>query len=231
MADQWRQVAPPPPQPLERRPSFEGQAPNVGRLLVFVLLAAIVGAAAFYLVGVDRLYSLLLAIGFVVVMWGVDLSFTTGFTHKLIEQRTEQQRIAAALVDAAAVNAAQDELFELMWAELKRLETRLDTVETFKVHEQGRTRDVLKLDGVDIRIKNWVTGEIFDSSGQLAGVYSNGQIKRAVPFKASAPEGSEEQQAYQRLVRAGLLGKRQDNYIWTGPLTLTDTFKKLEAMR
>jgi hypothetical protein len=61
-------------------------------------------------------------------------------------------------------------------------------------------------------------------------VYSNGQIKKAVPFKETSKQ-EDDQQAYARLVRAGLLGKRGDNYIWTGPLTLTDTFKKLEAMR
>lgn len=227
----WRQVQTPPQQPLERRPSFEGQPPNVGRLMVFVVLGVVVGAAAFYFVGIDRVWTLVVSVSFVIVMWGIDLAFTTGFTHKLIEQRTEQQRIMAALVDAAAVNTAQDELFEMMWAELKRLDGRIDTMDTFTVHEQGRTREVLKQDSIDLRIKTWITSEIFDGAGQLVGAYSNGQIRRAVPFKASAAEGSEELQAYERLVRAGLLSKRGDNYIWIGPLTLTDTFKKLEAMR
>jgi len=198
---------------------------------VFVLLGGVVGAVAFYWVGADKLWSLLLGVVVLIVLWAVDLAFTTGFTHKLIEQRTEQQRVMAALVDAAAVNTAQDELFEMMWAELKRLDGRIDSVDTFKVHAQGKSWDVLKQDGIDIRIKNWITSEIFDGAGQLVGTYKNGQLKRAVPFKASAAEGSEELQAYERLVRAGLLSKRGDNYIWIGPLTLTDTFKKLEAMR
>lgn len=227
----WRQVNPPPPQQMERRPSFEGQPPNVGRLMVFVVLGVVVGAAAFYFVGIDRVWTLVVSVSFVIVMWGIDLAFTTGFTHKLIEQRTEQQRIMAALVDAAAVNTAQDELFEMMWAELKRLDGRIDTMDTFTVHEQGRTREVLKQDSIDLRIKTWITEKIFNSAGQLVGAYDNGQIKRAVPFKESSPDGSEELQAYERLVRAGLLSKRGDNYIWIGPLTLTDTFKKLEAMR
>jgi hypothetical protein len=227
----WRQVQTPPPQQMERRPSFEGQPPNVGRLLVFVLLGVVVGAVAFYWVGLDRLWSLLLGVVVLIILWGIDLAFTTGFTHKLIEQRTEQQRISAALVDAAAVNAAQDELFELINAELKRLDMRIDSVDTFKVHAQGKSWDVLKQDNVDIRIKTWITEKIFNSAGQLVGAYDNGQIKQAVPFKDSAPDDSEELQAYERLVRAGLLSKRGNNYIWIGPLTLTDTFKKLEAMR
>lgn len=227
----WRQVQTPPTQPLERRPSFEGQPPNVGRLMVFVVLGCLVGAVAFYWVGVDRLLSLLLGVVVLIILWAVDLAFTTGFTHKLIEQRTEQQRIMAALVDAAAVNTAQDELFELMWANIRNIEAKLEAMDTIKVHEQGRTREIMKMDAIDIRIKTWITEKIFDSVGKLAGVHSNGQIKQAVPFKSSAPEDSEELQAYERLVRAGLLGRRGDNYIWTGPLTLTDTFKKLEAMR
>jgi hypothetical protein len=177
------------------------------------------------------LWSLLLGVVVLIILWGIDLAFTTGFTHKLIEQRTEQQRISAALVDAAAVNAAQDELFELINAELKRLDMRIDSVDTFKVHAQGKSWDVLKQDNVDIRIKTWITEKIFNSAGQLVGAYDNGQIKQAVPFKDSAPDDSEELQAYERLVRAGLLSKRGNNYIWIGPLTLTDTFKKLEAMR
>ncbi len=227
----WRQVQTPPPQQMERRPTFEGQAPNVGRLMVFVVLGVVVGAAAFYFVGLDRLWSLSLALVFVVSMWCVDLAFTTGFTHKLIEQRTEQQRIMAALVDAAAVNTAQDELFEMMWAELKRLDMRIDTMETFRVSDGRTTREVLKIDSTDLRIKAWLTGEIFDKAGQLVGAYDNGQIKRAVPFKESSKEGTEEAAAYARLVRAGLLAKRGDNYIWIGPLTLTETIRKLEAMR
>ena len=227
----WRQVNPPPPQQMERRPSFEGQPPNVGRLMVFVLLGGVVGAVAFYWVGADKLWSLLLGVVVLIVLWAVDLAFTTGFTHKLIEQRTEQQRIAVALVDAAAVNTAQDELFVLLNNDIKRLDMRIDNLETFKVHEQGRTREVMKQDGIDIRIKNWIAGEIFGGAEQLAGVYNNGQIKKTVPFKESSKEGSEELQAYARLVRAGLLSKRGDNYIWIGPVTLTDTFKKLEAMR
>lgn len=227
----WRQVSPPPQQQLERRPTFEGQAPNVGVLLVFVLLGVGVGAVAFYWVAIDRLWSLLLGLLFVVVMWLVYLAFTTGYLHKLIEQRTEQQRIMAALVDAAAVNTAQDELFELIWKELKRLDMRIDSVDTFKVHAQGKSWDVLKQDNVDIRIKTWITEKIFNPAGQLVGAYDNGQIKRAVPFKESSPEGSEELQAYERLVRAGLLSKRGDNYIWIGPVTLSDAYKKLEAMR
>jgi hypothetical protein len=227
----WRQVQTPPSQQMERRTSFEGQPPNVGRLMVFVVLGVVVGAAAFYFVGIDRVWTLVVSVSFVIVMWGIDLAFTTGFTHKLIEQRTEQQRIMAALVDAEAVNTAQDELFQLINAELKRLDMRIDSVDTFKVHAQGKSWDVLKQDNVDIRIKTWITEEIYNSAGQLVGVHSNGQIKRAVPFKDSAPEDSEELQAYERLVRAGLLSKRGNNYIWIGPLTLTDTFKKLEAMR
>ena len=214
----WRQVQTPPQQPLERRPSFEGQPPNVGRLMVFVVLGGVVGAVAFYWVGADKLWSLLLGVMVLIILWAVDLAFTTGFTHKLIEQRTEQQRIMAALVDAAAVNTAQDELFEMMWAELKRLDMRIDSVDTFKVHAQGKSWDVLKQDNVDIRIKTWITEKIFNSAGQLVGVYDNGQIKLDVPFKDSAPEDSEELQAYERLVRAGLLSKRGDNYIWMGRL-------------
>ena len=227
----WRQVQTPPQQPLERRPSFEGQPPNVSRLLVFVLLGGVVGAVAFYWVGADKLWSLLLGVVVLIVLWAVDLAFTTGFTHKLIEQRTEQQRIMAALVDAAAVNTAQDELFEMIDKELKRLDGRIDTMDTFTVHEQGRTREVLKQDSIDLRIKTWITEKIFNSAGQLVGAYDNGQIKRAVPFKESSAEGSEELQAYERLVRAGLLAKKGNNYHWIGPLVLTDTFKKLEAMR
>lgn len=227
----WRQVQTPPQQPLERRPSFEGQPPNVGRLLVFVVLGVLVGAVAFYWVGADKLWSLALGVVVLIVLWCVDLAFTTGFTHKLIEQRTEQQRIMAALVDAAAVNTAQDELFEMMWAELKRIDGRIDTMETFRVSDGRTTREVMKMDSTDLRLKAWLTTEIFDKAGQLVGAYKNGQLKRAVPFKASAAEGSEELQAYERLVRAGLLTKRGDNYHWIGPVTLTDTSKKLEAMR
>jgi peptidase E len=97
---------------------------------------------------------LLLGVVVLIILWGIDLAFTTGFTHKLIEQRTEQQRISAALVDAAAVNTAQDELFELINAELKRLDMRIDSVDTFKVHAQQIWRRTLSTVTDMVR---WVT--------------------------------------------------------------------------
>src|SRR5574343_1395965 len=95
----WRpNSTPPPPAQLELRPSFEGQAPNVGRLGVFVLLAGALGGGA-YLGGLPALGALVFGVVVLVVLWAADLAFTTGYLHKLSEQRTGRQRSSASRLD------------------------------------------------------------------------------------------------------------------------------------
>ena len=220
----WRpNSTPPPPAQLERRPSFEGQAPNVGRLGVFVLLAAAVGGGA-YLGGLPSLGALGVGVVVLVVFWAVDLAFTTGYLHKLSEQRTEQQRINASLLDVMAVNAAQDELFDAIDKRFATLDARISAVETIRITEQGKSRDINKMDALDIQIKAWVMKDVFNSNGILTGTHPNGQLKGSMPFK----QGSD---GYERLVWAQLITKDKGGYIWTGPQTLADTLTRLEIRR
>ncbi len=217
------------PQRMEARPTFEGQS-GAGRLLFFALFAVVAAVAAHLLADVDRLRSLLLGMGFLLAMWTVDLVFATGFVHKWMEQGTERRRIMAAMMDAAAINEAQDEAMELLWQEVQRAHTRLDAMETIRISNGRTVREVHKADTVDLRIRQWIATEVFNASGAMTGVYPNGQLKRAVPFKASAPPGSDEETAHRRLVAAGLLGRVGNNYVWTGPATLPLALEKLTRL-
>lgn len=219
----------PQPQRMEARPTFEGQS-GAGRLLLFALFAVVAALAAHFLAGVDSLRSILLGMGFLLAMWTVDLVFATGFVHKWMEQATERRRIMAVMMDAATVNEAQDAAMEVLWDELKRLERRLDAMDTIEISDGRTARKVHKADTVDLRLRQWLSTEVFSASGAMVGVHPNGQLKRAVPFKESAAPGSEEHTAYRRLVTAGLLGRNGNNYIWTGPPTLPLALEKLARL-
>lgn len=217
------------PQRMEARPTFEGQS-GAGRLLLFALFAIVAAAAAHFLGDMERLRAILLGMAFLIIMWTVDLVFATGFVHKWMEQRTESKRIDAAMIDAAAINEAQDEAMELLWQELQRIEQRLDAIETIRISDGRTTRDVHKADTVDLRIRQWITTDIFNASGAMIGVHPNSQLKRSVPFKESSPQDSDEYTAWRRLVAAGLLGRNGNNYIWTGPATLPLALEKLARL-
>lgn len=218
--ESWRpNSTPPPPTQLERRPTFEGQAPNVGRLGVFVLLAGALGGGA-YLGGVPALGALAFGVVVLVVFWSVDLAFTTGYMHKLAEQRTEKQRIAASLLDIIAVNEAQNDYFDTLERRLDEHDSRLKDLEKISITEQGKTRHINKHDSLDIDIEKWITGEIFASNGVLKGVHPVGYLKGKMPFK----EGTD---GYERLVRLRLVTKDEGGYKWVGPSTLVDTRERL----
>lgn len=221
--DPWRPAVPEAPKHLENRPSFEGQAPNVGRLMVFVLLAVVVGAMVYVSVG-TALWSIVAGVVFLIVMWAVDLSFTTGYLHKLAEQRTEQQRINASLLDIMAVNDAQNEYFDTIERRLDAYDSRLKDLEKISITEQGKTRQIAKHDSLDIDIEKWITGEIFASNGLLKGVHPSGHIKGQMPFK----QGTD---GYTRLVALRLVTRDEGGYKWVGPQTLIDTRERLEIRK
>jgi hypothetical protein len=216
------------PQRMEARPSWEGRS-DVGRLLVFVALGIAAGVIAYFVVEIDRLPALLLGLLLVVLLWLVDNLFSTGYLHKQAEQRTEQMRIRAAMMDAAAVNEAQDEAMQLLWQEIQKLHQRLDAMDTFTVSDGRTVRQVHKADTADLRIRQWLTTDVFNANGAMVGVHPNGQLKRAVPFKESAAT-DEDKAAYRRLVAAGLLGRSGNNYVWVGPSTLPLALDKLARL-
>ncbi len=224
-------ASPPPMQRMESRPTFEGQS-NGLRLFLFVLLSAIIGGIAHLWVGLDRLSTLLVSMIFLWFMWMADLVFATGYIHKRSEQKTEQMRIRAAMMDAATINEAQDEVLQMLWAECKSLHLRIDTLETLKIHEQGKARTIHKADPLDLRIKSWITSEIFNGNGRLVGVHPNGQLKKAMPFKQDKPgaQDTEDGRGYTRLVSLGLIGRRDDNYVWVGPQTLPDAMARFNRI-
>jgi hypothetical protein len=219
----------PPPQRMEDRPTWTGEGIPVARLGLFLVVAIVVGLLLYYVAGLPPGWAIMLSSGILLVAWVVDLMFATGYLHKREEQATERQRIRAALVDAAVINASQDEALAIIWEEIRRVNGRLDAMEVITVTERGgRARTVAKTDTGDLRIQQWLTSEIFDSAGRLVGVHPNGQIKRSFPFKENS--GDEEAvAAWRRLAGAGLVGRNGVNYMWLGPQTLPAALAKLKA--
>jgi hypothetical protein len=209
---------------METRPTFEGRV-GVGRLLVFVALGAVLVLASYLWVGLDKLPSLLLGGAFVVLMWTVDLYFATGLGHKQSEQQTERLRIRAALADALAIDETRDQQLDILRSEIQRLEIRLDSMETIRIHDRGKVQVVNKTDDLGIKLKNWIVRDIFDTGGQLSGVHPNGQLVRAMPFKQDSEDGGE---GYRRLLSVGLVARdTHGNYRWVGPRILPDALEKL----
>lgn len=228
-----RTPAPLPAPRQEMRPTFEGQS-GAGRLLLFFVFAILAAAAAHFLADIARLPALLLGLLLLLALWAVDLSFATGFVHKVLEQRTEGRRIDAAqdsaLASLAAINEAQDEQMSILWDEIQKIHARFDAMETISIGDRGgQVRKVSRVDTADLRIRQWLTTEIFNSHGTMIGVHPNGQLKRTVPFKETSA-ADDDKAAYRRLVGAGLLGRNGSNYVWIGPQTLPLAMEKLSRL-
>ena len=217
------QQAPPPMQPFEHRPTFVGQLDTM-RLAIYGAFGAALGVLLHFVADVDRAPAIVAGAGAVLAFVVVDLLFSTGFLHKLIEQVTERRRIEAAY-PADYYDEVRDEQIGALWEYVYSLEARLDALNTIKVGGIGGEYEIPKVDTADLRIRKWLVDEIFPN-GQLTGVHSNGQIKRAFPFKGTS-DNPEDRAAWQRLTAAGLVGKNGNNYVWTGPATLGLAMKKL----
>jgi len=219
-------TAPLPAQPMEHRPTFAGQMETL-RLAIYGLFGAIVGTLLYYIGDTTQRDAILIGAGAVLLFIATDLLFSTGFLHKLVEQETERKRIDASY-PAEYHDAAHDEAIGALWEYVYSLEARLDALNTIKIGGIDGEREIPKVDTVDLRIRQWLTTEIFPN-GQLAGVHANGQIKRAFPFKGTSDQ-ADDRAAWSRLAAAGLVGKSGNNYVWTGPTTLGLTMQKLQSV-
>jgi len=213
-------------QPAEARPTFVGQL-DTTRLAIYGAFGVVIGLLAYYVGNEEARRAILIGGGSTLAFITVDLLFSTGFLHKLVEQETERKRIEATY-PAEARDAAHDEQIGALWEYVYSLEARLDALNTLKVGGIGGEREIPKVDTVDLRIRQWLTTEIFPN-GQLAGVHANGQIKRSFPFKGTS-DNPEDRAGWSRLTAAGLVGKSGNNYMWTGPATLGLTMQKLQIV-
>ncbi len=220
------QQAPPLMQPFEHRPTFVGQIDTV-RLALYGAFGLAIGALLYFVAEIDRAPAIIAGAGSVLAFVVVDLLFSTGFLHKLIEQSTERRRIEAAY-PADYYDGVHDEQIGALWEYMYSLEARLDALNTIKVGGIGGEREIPKAGMADLKIRQWLTTEIFPN-GQLAGVHPNGQIKRSFPFKGTSDD-PDDRAAWSRLQAAGLVGKNGNNYMWTGPSTLGLTMQKLSMV-
>lgn len=213
-------------QPMESRPTFVGQLDTL-RLAIYGAFGIVIGLLYYYVGAQPAREAILVGAGATLAFIAIDLLFSTGFLHKLVEQETERKRIEAAY-PAEAHDVVHDEQIGALWEYLYSLEARLDALNTLKIGGIGGEREIPKADTVDLRIRQWLTTEIFPN-GQLAGVYANGQIKRSFPFKGTSDD-PEDRAGWSRLTAAGLVGLVGNNYIWTGPTTLGLTMQKLQMV-
>ena len=219
-------IAPPvDPQPAELRPTFQGQVDSL-RFVFYGFFGALIGLCLRFLAQVPAAAAIIAAGLFVLAFVVVDLLFSTGLLHKWSEQQTERLRIEAAFL-GDGVDSGQEAAIAALWDYLYTvIEPQLDAMKTIRVSDRDGVREVPKVDTIDLHIRRWLTGKMFDETGRLAGVHPNMQIRSAVPFKESI-RSEEEQAAYQRLAAAGLIGRRGNDYVWTGPQLLSQTMERL----
>lgn len=219
----WVRPEEPQVQKLEARPTWEAR-PSVERLLLLLVVSVGLGTLLHWWVGMDKATTVAAAVALFLVTWLVELVFSTGFLHKREEQRTEQLRIRGAMMEAIAVNEAQEERLDFLWEEIQRLGIRFDAMDAIRIHEGSNMRVIPKQDALDLQLKAWITGTIFDKMGVVVGAHPNGQLKKAMPFKQ---RDGDEGAGYRRLTALGLVSKRGDNYFWIGPTTLALTLERM----
>ncbi len=220
-------AATPPPitastQSMEARPTFRGQVDGL-RLIVFVCVA-LVPAALLYGVGGASVWLCVTAwLVLFAALYAMDLLTVTGLFHKAIEQRTERLRIEAALAQNQTGDAAQQAQIDTLLEAVGDLQDRVDALErTFVVHDAAGSRTVSATDETDTAIRRWLREVVFGGGSTPVGVYANGQIASAMPFK----DGSD---GFRRLQAAGLCSRNNNgNYVYVGPPNVVDALAKLQ---
>jgi hypothetical protein len=217
-----------------RNPSFRGET-NGLRITIFFALAFCVALALGWLAytwwgmaAALAMFVALILVVFVPLYWW-DSMVSTGYLHRRAELINESEKTWAALettaLTASQINDQQQAQIEQIWTAIHHIDERLKAQDTIKIQSRDGVRHVAKHDEIDSDIDRWLAS-MFDANGQMVGAHPSGSLKGPYPFKG---DGDAPRQAHQRLIRAGLVGQNATSkqYVWTGPMTLSEARKRL----
>jgi hypothetical protein len=155
----------------------------------------------------------------------IDSVLSSGYWHERARLIVEDNKTFAAVQTASQVNAEQQGQIEQLWTAIHHMDERLKAMDTIKIQGRDGVRHVAKHDEIDSDIDRWLAS-MFDANGQMVGAHPSGSLRQAYPFKG---DGDGPRQAHQRLIRAGLVGQNATSkqYVWTGPMTLSEARKRL----
>lgn len=222
------------PKPTERAAVSLLQTTDSTRLVLYFALALIVGGAGGFVVWDQwqaangaALAGAALALAIFSSFYGFDMYILSGYAHRRLEVHA-----STYLAETAnAVNAVQQSQIEELWEFALGLEEQINLLRTIEVRDVKGVRFVPKTDQVDLAIRAWMAGSVFDAGGQLVGAAKNGQLKAAFPFKGEGADASPQAKAgYRRLRAAGLVGWNGTNYTWVGPALQSQALNLLASV-
>ncbi len=231
----WFASQPMPPETsATRTPSVRGEI-STGRILGFLALAVMVALAVGYLafaawgVNAGLAWFVVLLLAVFSPFFVVDSAMSSGLLHRRSELSVEMAKIDLATLEAANINAAQQEQIEQLWDAINAIDERIKAMSTVRIVGKDGARDVPKYDDIDGNIERWLM-TLFDANGRMVGAHASGSLKGPYPFKGDSDEA---QQAHMRLVRAGLVGRNEvsKQFTWIGPPVLSETRTRLQKAR
>jgi hypothetical protein len=238
----WVSSAPPvtiEQQPAQRAPTFKGETSGLRLLVIFAVSAlfAIAIAIVIWLLSQNAVWAFavfaVLFMPMFVWLYRYDAEVSTGLRHHRMQLIADDNKAWAAVELAKAatsVNTEQAAQIEIMQEDIRYLQDSVDALRTVTITDREGARAVPVRDDIDMMIDGWLSQSVFAPNGTMVGVHESGVLKVAYPFKA---RDEKSQQAHVRLVRAGLVTLRKpgNQYAWCGPMTLSETRRKLQPAR